>query len=79
METLMCLIFALVMILIALALCVRFILPRDVWSDVLAAIIHDGLKGIWHLIFGPERVRVVGDKKTRILGIQDKARSKGPI
>jgi hypothetical protein len=62
------LIIAIALLIVALAFCIRFILPREVWTEVLAEIIHDGLQGVWHLIFGPRKVRVVREKKSKSAG-----------
>lgn len=58
----------------------RFILPREVRSAVLSEVIHDMIKGIWHAIFGPRKVRVVRDsnvhvvrdKHEKVLGMKNK-------
>jgi hypothetical protein len=63
------LIIAIGLLIVALAFCVRFILPREVWTQVLGEIIHDGLQGIWHLVFGPRKVRIVRGKKGKSAGI----------
>jgi hypothetical protein len=68
------LIVAIGLLVVILGICVRFILPREVWTEVLSEIIHDGLQGIWHLIFGPRKVRVVRDKKEKVVGLTNKKR-----
>jgi len=61
-------------LIVALVVCVRFILPRDVWTEVLADTIHDGLQAIWRLLFGARKVRVVGEK-TRGIRTKDPNKS----
>ena len=60
------------LLVVIVVICVRFILPREVWTEVLSEIIHDGLQGIWHLVFGPRKVRVVPNEKKKALGITKK-------
>jgi hypothetical protein len=60
------------LLIVGLALCVRLILPRAVWTEVLGEIIHDGLQGVWHLIFGPRKVRIVGEKERKSTGVLNK-------
>jgi hypothetical protein len=51
------------LLVVALVIGIRFLLPRDVRNEVAAEVIHDGLQGIWRSIFGPRKVRVVRDRK----------------
>jgi len=57
---------------VALMLCIRFVLPRDIWTEVMAEIIHDAMQGLWRLVFGPRKVQVVSDKDKRVKGLTDK-------
>lgn len=64
-------------LVMALVVCVRFIIPRDVRHEVMGEVIHDILKGVWHVIFGPRKVRVVEDKRTRLPGVEVRPRQSG--
>ena len=61
------LIISIALLVVAFGFGIRFILPREVWTNVLSEIIHDAIQGIWSLIFGPPRVRVVRKKKRKKL------------
>ena len=65
-------IFPIVFLIFVLVLCVRFILPKAVRHELLAEIIHDGLKGLWHLLFGPRRVKIARDRKKGLLKNKNK-------
>jgi hypothetical protein len=58
----------------ALYLCVRFALPRRVRQQLAADLIHDVLLGLWRLVFGPRKVRVVQNKKDGPRGVEKKTR-----
>ena len=49
---------AIALLVFVFVLCVRLILPKKVRRKLLAEIIHDGLQGLWHLVFGPRKVRI---------------------
>jgi len=68
------LIISLGFLVMALVVCVRFVLPREVIHDVMGEVIHDILQGIWHTIFGPRKVRIVEDKRERLPGVKDRPR-----
>ena len=68
------LLIAIGLLVVVLIIGVRFVLPREVWTEVLSEIIHDALQGIWHLIFGPRKVRVDRDKKKKVVGLINKKR-----
>lgn len=58
---------SIVFLVFVLVLCLRLILPKAVRHELLAEIIHDGLKGLWHLLFGPRRVKITRDRKRGLL------------
>jgi len=66
------LVIAIALLIVALALCIRFILPRQVWTELLAEVIHDGLQGVWHVIFGPRKVRIVRERRSRAAGFVER-------
>lgn len=63
------LIVAIAFIVIGVFLTIRIILPREVWTEVFAEIIHDALQGLWRLVFGPRKVHIARRKKrSKLLG-----------
>ena len=53
------------LLLFGLGMLVRMFVPREVWTKVLSGIISDGLRGIWHFLFGPRKVSIVPGKKAK--------------
>jgi hypothetical protein len=51
--------------LMAVGIGFRMILPRGIWTDFFADLLHSAVLGIWHVIFGPPKVRVVRPRKRR--------------
>lgn len=67
------LLIAIGLLIVALAFCIRLIFPRETWTKLLADLIHDGLQGVWHLVFGHRKVRIVPKK---LKGIKKKTKRK---
>ena len=68
------LIVALAFLLFGLILCMRLIIPRDVMHEVMGDLLADIIKGLWHMIFGARKVRVVEDKRGRLPSLKDRPR-----
>ena len=69
------------LLLVTLGIFIRLLLPRDVRHKLVADLIHDGVRGLWRLVFGPRRVRVVDHRRrsvTRERGPKRRARGSGP-
>ena len=49
---------AIVILLVVLASVLGKLIPRDTWSDLVAGLLRDMIKGIWHFIFGAPKVRI---------------------
>ena len=51
------------LLLVIFGIFIRLLLPRDVRHKLAADLIHDGIRGLWRLVFGPRRVRVVDHRR----------------
>jgi len=65
MEILLNFAIAIIFLLFLLGWIIGKLLPKDAVKDVLILLAHDAVLGIWHLIFGPPKRRIVRDKRRR--------------
>ena len=47
-----------VILLFLLAFVLGKFVPRDIWSDLVAGLLRDMIKAVWHFIFGAQKVRI---------------------
>ena len=65
------------LLIVALGVAICFVVPRRVRQSVAADLIHDVIQGLWRWIFGPRKVRVVGDSPATVVRSTTTARLKG--